>query len=86
MSAVPLNSTVLQAAAYQNRSCRLELKFRSGAVYHYFDVPEWRYQQLLQAESKGRYLNQHIRNHYAFAKIRIAGPSGSINSVLSLGQ
>jgi len=77
MQPVQLNSTSLQAVAYQNRLGLLELKFRSGAVYHYFDVSESIYKALLRAESKGGYFNHHIRNRFAHAKIRAAGPSHS---------
>ena len=30
----------------------LEVEFRSGEIYRYFDVPQQTYHQLLQAESK----------------------------------
>ncbi len=77
MQPVHLNSTSLQAVTYQDQSGLLELKFRSGAVYHYFDVSECIYKALLRAESKGGYFNHHIRNRFAYAKIRAAGPSHS---------
>jgi hypothetical protein len=69
MARVVLNSTSLNAAAYQDQSALLELEFRSGVIYHYFGVPAQTYQELLRAESKGRYFNQHIRNRFAHAKI-----------------
>lgn len=86
MQPLTWNSTSLKAAAYQNRSGRLELEFCSGAVYHYFGVSESIYQQLLQAESKGRYFNQYIRNRFAFAKIRATGPTRATKPVLSQRQ
>ncbi len=77
MQPVHRNSTSRQAVAYQDQLGQLELKFRSGAVYCYFDVSESIYKALLRAESKGRYFNHHIRNRFAYAKIRAAGPSHS---------
>ncbi|MGH9721406.1 MAG: KTSC domain-containing protein, partial [Bryobacteraceae bacterium] len=47
-----------------------ELEFHSGAIYHYFEVPLETYRELLQADSKGRYFNQHIRNCFRFQQIR----------------
>ena len=75
-----LNSTSLQAAAYQDQLALLELEFSSGAVYHYFGVPPSTYQELLCAESKGGFFNRHIRNHFAYAKIHAARPTRSHHS------
>ena len=66
-----LNSTALNAAAYQDQRALLELEFKSGAVYHYFGVPAQTYQALLLAESKGAFFNHHIRHRFAYAKIRL---------------
>ena len=69
MARVDLQSHTLKTAIYQDRSASLELAFRSGAIYRYRDVPEPVFQELLSAESKGRFFNQHIRNRFLYAKI-----------------
>jgi hypothetical protein len=69
MARVELQSTSLHAANYQERDASLELEFRSGAIYRYLGVPEPVYRELLNAESKGQYFNQHIRNRFPYAKI-----------------
>jgi hypothetical protein len=69
MARVDLQSHTLKAATYQDRSALLELEFRSGAIYRYRHVPELVFQELLSAESKGRYFNQRIRNRFPYAKI-----------------
>lgn len=69
MGRVDLQSTSLNAATYQDQSAFLELEFRGGVRYRYRGVPEKVYQELLSAESKGRYFNQHIRNRFPYAKI-----------------
>jgi len=53
MPQIDWNSSLIEAAAYQDQWSLLELAFRSGAVYHYFAVPAQTYQELLRAESKG---------------------------------
>jgi len=75
MPRVNRQSTSLNAATYQDQSAHLELEFRSGAIYRYSAVPALVYQELLRAESKGRYFNQHIRNRFTHAKIKPA-PGG----------
>lgn len=70
-----LDSRVLQAAAYDGQLASLEIVFRSGAVYHYFGVPQQTYQELLEAESKGQFFNSQIRARFRFAKAQaVAAP------------
>jgi len=73
MARVELQSTSLNAATYQDQSAFLELEFQSGEIYRYLAVPVQTYQELLRAESKGRYFNQHIRNRFTYTKIDPAG-------------
>lgn len=75
MQRVALNSRVLQFAGYQDQSMLLELEFRDGAVYHYFQVSEQTFQELLGAKSQGTYFNARIRYRFAYAKIRSAEPT-----------
>lgn len=70
MQPIECKSSLLEAAAYQDQLALLAVAFRDGAVYHYFGVPAGTYQELLRAESHGRYFNSHIRNRFAYAKIR----------------
>lgn len=72
MQPVTLHSTLLQSAGYKDQLALLELEFRDGAVYHYFDVAGQTFQELLRAESKGAYFNANIRNRFAYAKVHPA--------------
>jgi len=74
MMRVELKSTLLNAATYQDQCALLELEFCSGEIYHYVGVPAQTYQELLLAESKGRYFNQQIRPRFTYTKI---GPASS---------
>jgi tyrosyl-tRNA synthetase len=48
----------------------LEVHFQSGAIYRYFDVPDEICREFLQAESRGRFFQDHIRNaNFRFKKI-----------------
>jgi hypothetical protein len=42
----------------------MELGFCNGSAYSCFDVPQVTYDDLLSANSKGRYFNHHIRNNF----------------------
>ncbi len=75
MAPIEFDSTILAWGAYSPERRLLELGFRTGEVYEYFDVPPERYRELIQADSKGRYFNLHIRNHFRFqsARSRVLG-------------
>ena len=47
----------------------LEIEFRHGGVYQYFNVPASVYEALMSAESKGKYFHQFIRDKYEFIKL-----------------
>ena len=64
MDRLPVDSTTLAWVGYSPDKGVLELGFHTGEVYAYFEVPLHTYQELLRAESKGRYFNLNIRNRF----------------------
>lgn len=63
---------MLAAIAYNHDWQHLYLKFRSGDVYCYRGVPVERYEGLLAADSKGKYVRAHILNRYPYQLIHTA--------------
>lgn len=66
MQRVPLQSSTLASALYDPHQHRLELEFRNGESYVYFQVPPHCYHELLNADSKGAYFNRNIRTHFPY--------------------
>lgn len=62
-------SSNLQSVAYDEEKSLLYVRFLNGGVYYYENVPKELYDQLLGAESAGKYLNAFIKPHYAFKKL-----------------
>jgi hypothetical protein len=54
---------------YEPPSMTLELGFKQGAVYQYFDVPEAVYQEMMRADSKGGFFHANIKNNYRYTKL-----------------
>lgn len=54
---------------YDTVTMTLEVAFKNDTVYQYFDVPESLYQELMCAESVGKFLNAQIKNSYRYTKI-----------------
>lgn len=73
---LPLESSVLSAAAYLPAQRKLYLRFRSGDLYCYFDFPAQQYRDFLAADSKGRYFSSYIRDRFRYQHILTAGGIG----------
>ena len=63
------DSSSIACIGYSPQSCTLEIEFRNGARYRYFNVPRETYKQMLAAESKGRYFHRSIRETYDYERI-----------------
>jgi hypothetical protein len=66
---VPVKSRMLLAVSYDHDWCQLYLKFRSGDIYCYRGVPVERYEELLAADSKGKYCRSHILNRFPYERV-----------------
>ena len=62
-------SRLLAASAHEAGKQILWLRFRSDDVYRYFDFPEQQYREFLEAESRGRYFLNCIRNHFRYERL-----------------
>ncbi|GAO43830.1 KTSC domain-containing protein [Flavihumibacter petaseus] len=62
-------STVIAHIDYSPADHTLTIRFVSGMVYQYLDVPEPVYQAFLQFREKGVYLNKFIKGKYRFKKL-----------------
>ncbi len=69
MNRVAVQSSNLAEIGYNPQSQTLEIMFRNGAVYQYFDVPEHVFKELLDAASPGRYFHSAIKGSYRYARL-----------------
>lgn len=64
-----VDSSSLNSVGYDAGSETLEVEFKNGGVYRYLEVPEDEWRSLRTAESKGSYLNTHIKPSYRYRKL-----------------
>lgn len=64
-----VSSSNLASIGYDSENEILEIEFNHGGVYQYFNVPEEVYEELISADSHGRYFAANIRNDYEYQKI-----------------
>ena len=61
---IAVESDCIRSVGYGARTRVLEVEFRPGGVYRYLGVPRDVYRELMDAESRGAYLNLHIKPNY----------------------
>lgn len=61
MQRIPVTSSNLKDVGYDSQTFTLEIGFLNGRVYQYFNVPEARYDGLMNASSKGSYFDAYIK-------------------------
>lgn len=59
-----VESSSLASIGYNKKTKTLEIEFNHGSIYAYYDVDEKTYEDLMNADSHGRYFNNSIRDDY----------------------
>ncbi len=69
MERIAVDSTNLESVGYDSQSLVLEIEFKRGGIYQYYDVPEYLYVELMGAGSKGTFLNENIKSTYNYSQV-----------------
>jgi hypothetical protein len=69
MNRAPVTSSNILSIGYDPNTLTLEIEFKNGAIYQYYDIPEVEYRNLISAGSIGTYLNQSIKGNYRYTQI-----------------
>jgi hypothetical protein len=64
-----VESSNIESIGYDSMSQTLEIEFLNGSIYQYFDIPQHIYQELIDADSHGKYLAANIKGHYRYSKV-----------------
>ena len=65
-----VDSSNIEAIGYDAQSQELHVRFLdSGDTYVYYNVEQWRFEEFMQADSKGGYLNREIKGRYETSKL-----------------
>lgn len=63
-----VDSSNVEAIGYDPDARELHVHFRESGSYVYFEVEELVFSEFLNADSKGKYLNQMIKGVYNYEK------------------
>lgn len=67
MQMIPVSSSNIASIGYQGST--LHIRFHSGGLYAYYNVPISVYNGLMNAVSKGRYFHANIKGRYGDTRI-----------------
>lgn len=71
MERTPVSSSNIESVGYDAATRTLEVEFLSGSVYQYSNVPADKFTGMMNASSKGDYLNYWIKEGgFAYKQIR----------------
>jgi hypothetical protein len=68
MERIQVESSNIASIGYAPHTETLEIEFLHGGLYQYYDVPKHVYDELMAADSHGRYFNAYVKPTYNFNK------------------
>lgn len=66
MNLIKVKSSNVVSVGYENNT--LYVQYKSG-MYSYSNVDKTVYENLLKAESKGKFMNSEVKNKYSYKKL-----------------
>lgn len=69
MERQPVESSQIASVGYDPEKSILEIEFKGGGVYQYFDVLPETHNALVGAQSVGRYFGMQVRGKFKFKKL-----------------
>jgi hypothetical protein len=69
MDRQPVTSGNLAEVGYDADLETLEIMFRSGRIYQYYNFPAFMFDRFMTSDSLGRFFNAEIKGHYPEARI-----------------
>jgi len=63
------NSSNIGQFGHDEKSEILQVEFKNGGVYQYFDVPRHVYDGMVSSDSRGQFLHANIKGEYRYSKV-----------------
>lgn len=70
MKRTDVDSSMLDSVGYDEKKKILEVEFNHGGIYEYYDVEKETFDDLINADSLGRYFINNIKDDYDYRQIR----------------
>lgn len=70
MERVYVDSSMIISVGYESDSAILEIEFKTNnAVWNYYDVPEYVHDEMMNADSVGKFFHAQIKDQYREARV-----------------
>ena len=69
MKVTAVVSSNVTSVGYDSDVKTLQVEFKNGDTYHYFDVPPDVFERFVTAESAGQFLSKEIKGNYHYKKV-----------------
>lgn len=69
MDMVSVDSSNIESVGHDEDSSTLQVEFKNGGTYQYFDVTEEEFIGLRDADSPGKYFASRIKGTYRYSKV-----------------
>ena len=70
MDRQPVESSNIASIRYDGVTKTLEVEFKkNGSIFQYGEVPQVVHQELINADSVGRYFHAHVKREYPFFQV-----------------
>lgn len=69
MEMIPVKSSLIVAVGHDPASSKLRVKFNSGGLYEYHNVPAATHERLIKSASIGKAFGEFIKGAHAFSKV-----------------
>ena len=66
---ISVDSSNISAIGYDEQTATMIIEFKNHSAYEYYDVPQYEFDGLMAADSKGSYANKNIYKVYRQQKI-----------------
>lgn len=71
MKRIYVESSNIKSIGYDEIMNILQVEFKNGSIYNYFDIPKIIYTNLINAESHGKYLDKYIKKSgFKYEKVK----------------
>lgn len=64
-----IESSMIESIGYDSSSSTLEIEFKKGAVWQYYDFPESIWYEFESAESQGKFFHARIKGQFREAQV-----------------
>jgi hypothetical protein len=65
----PVDSSLAHSVGHDADADILRIQFKSGGTYDYFAVPAEKHQEMLKADSIGKYFHSEIRGRHQYERV-----------------